>query len=112
MSYTVKLSSQNFQKEVIDFNGIVLVDFYADWCGPCKMLAPELEKLAEELKDNKVVKIAKIDTTTNMDLAQKYNIRGIPNVIIFNKGVILEQLVGLRSVSDYKTIILEALLKH
>ncbi len=118
MSQIIQLNSQNFQAEVLDFQGIVLVDFYADWCGPCKMLAPELRMLAEELKENKVVKIAKLDTEQNMDLAQKYEITGIPNVIIFNKGKIAKQMVGLPRGQNgeaprvvYKQIILEEMLK-
>ena len=118
MSQIIQLNSQNFQAEVLDFQGIVLVDFYADWCGPCKMLAPELRMLAEELKENKVVKIAKLDTEQNMDLAQKYEIQGIPNVIIFNKGKIAKQMVGLPRGQNgeaprvvYKQIILEEMLK-
>jgi len=111
MSQIIQLNSTNFQAEVLDFQGIVLVDFYADWCGPCKMLAPELEMLAEELKDNKVVKIAKLNTEQSQDLAIKYQIQGIPNVIIFNKGEIATQLVGLRRKDDYKKIILEEMLK-
>jgi thioredoxin 1 len=111
ISKVIQLNSQNFQTEVLDFQGIVLVDFYADWCGPCKMLAPELEMLSEELVDNKVVKIAKLNTEDNIELAIKYQIQGIPNVIIFNKGEIATQIVGLRRKDDYKKIILEELLK-
>jgi len=111
ISKVIQLNSQNFQTEVLDFQGIVLVDFYADWCGPCKILAPELGMPAEELKDNNVVKIAKLNTEDNMELAIKYQIQGIPNVIIFNKGEIAKQLVGLRRKDDYKEIILEELLK-
>jgi thioredoxin 1 len=110
-SQTIQLNSTNFQAEVLDFQGIVLVDFYADWCGPCKMLAPELEMLAEELKDNKVVKIAKLDTEQNQELAIQYKIQGIPNVIIFNKGKIANQIIGLRRKDDYKKIILGGMLK-
>ena len=109
-SKIIQTNSQNFQAEVLDFKGIVLVDFYADWCGPCRMLAPELEILAEELAENKVVKIAKLDTEQNMELAQKYDIQGIPNVIIFNKGKIAQQIVGLRRKDDYKKVILEEML--
>jgi thioredoxin 1 len=110
MPKTIQLNSNNFQAEVINFQGIVLVDFYADWCGPCKMLAPELEMLAEELKENSVIKIAKLNTESNPELAIKYKIMGIPNVIIFKDGQIIQQLVGLRRKNDYKTIILDALI--
>jgi thioredoxin 1 len=75
------------------------------------MLAPELEMLAEELKDNKAIKIAKLNTEENMGLAQQYKITGIPNVIIFNKGQKVKQLIGLRRKNDYKKVILEELLK-
>lgn len=110
MSNILQLNSQNFQTEVLDFQGIVLVDFYADWCMPCKMLALELEILAEELKDNQVVKIAKLNTEKNMELAIQYKIQGIPNVIIFNKGKAANQIVGLGQKDNYKKIILEEML--
>lgn len=112
MSQTIQLNSTTFQSQVLDFQGIVLVDFYADWCGPCRVLAPLLEMLAEELKENRVIRIAKLDTEQNIALAQKYNIQGIPNVIIFNKGQLVKQLVGLHSKDDYKKNILEILLKN
>jgi thioredoxin 1 len=117
-SQTVVLDSHNFQAEVLDFAGIVLVDFYADWCMPCRMLAPELEMVAQELKDNKFVKIAKINTEQNIELARKYDIQGIPNVIIFNKGKKQQQIVGLPRGQNgeaprvvYKQIILETMLQ-
>jgi thioredoxin 1 len=116
---TKKATSSNFQAEVLDFKGVVLVDFYADWCMPCKVLSPEIEMLAEEMQDNPLVKIAKLDTEKNMDIAQKYEITSIPNIIIFKDGQKIKQLIGVprgnggeapRAV--YKQLILEILAEN
>lgn len=107
MSNVTVVTTQTFQKEVLEFPGVALVDFYADWCGPCRMLAPILEKLAEELKDNKNVKIAKVDTEANPDLAARYQITSIPNVILFKNGSEARQIIGLRGINDYKEAILK-----
>jgi len=112
MSHTITVTTQNFQEEVLDFQGVVLVDFYADWCMPCKALAPELEKIAEGFQMNTKVKIAKLNTEDSMEIAQEYQIRGIPNVIIFNNGQKIQQLVGLRPKNDYEQIINEELEKE
>ncbi len=73
--------------------GLVLVDFYADWCGPCKMIAPELEKLANEVDD---VKIVKLDVDNANQVAQQYNVRSIPTLILFKDGKIVEQKLGFQ----------------
>jgi len=103
-----ELNSQNFKTEVLDFNGLVLVDFWAAWCGPCKRLAPELEMIEEEMRANQSVKFAKLDVDANQELSEKYQIRGIPNVIIFKNGQPVQQIVGLNLRSVYK----EAIAKH
>lgn len=103
-----QISSDNFKAEVLDFKGLVLIDFYADWCGPCKRLAPELEMIEEEMRANETVKFAKLDVDSNQELSQKYQIRGIPNVIIFKDGQPVQQIIGLNLRSVYK----EAIAKH
>jgi len=111
MSLIKKVATAEFQLEVLDFSGVVLVDFYADWCGPCKILAPELAILSQELEENKDVKIVSVDTEASPELADNYQIRSIPNVIVFKNGNKLDEIIGLRDKEHYKRIIFEALLK-
>lgn len=84
----------NFQKDVIDksFDKPVLVDFWAEWCAPCRMIGPILEKLAEENKDS--WELAKVDTDKNQDIATKYGVRGIPNVKLFRNGEVINEFTG------------------
>lgn len=90
----IKLSLENFEKEVLKSEKPVLVDFFADWCGPCKMMAPIVEELATEL-DGKV-KVGKINVDENSDIAVEYNVMSIPTLIIFQNGKEEKRLVGLR----------------
>ena len=90
----IKLSSENFEKEVLKSEKPVLVDFYADWCGPCNAMAPVIEELATEL-DGKA-KVGKINVDENSDIAVEYNIMSIPTLIIFQNGKEEKRLVGLR----------------
>ena len=84
----------NFQKDVIEksFDIPVLVDFWAEWCAPCKMIGPILEKLAEENKEN--WELAKVDTDKNQKVATKYGVRGIPNVKLFRNGEVINEFTG------------------
>ena len=94
----LKLSSENFEKEVINSENTVLVDFYADWCGPCKMLAPVIEDVAKELQGK--VKVGKVNVDENQDLAMEYGVMSIPTMIIFKNGKEDKRLVGFRSKSE------------
>ena len=80
----LKLSSENFEKEVLNSEKPVLVDFYADWCGPCNAMAPIVEELATEL--NEKAKVGKINVDENSDIAVEYNVMSIPTFIIFKNG--------------------------
>ncbi len=86
------INENEFQAEVLDKNTLILVDFWAPWCGPCKALAPTLESLASAF-DGKV-SVVKVNIDDNAGLANKYNIRGIPNLILFKDGEVLDQIVG------------------
>ena len=92
------LSKQEFEEFIKD--GVTVVDFYATWCGPCKMLAPIIEELR-----NKGYKCGKMDIDKNVDLAMKYGIEVIPYVIIFKNGVPADKSIGLTSLQDLEEII-------
>ena len=91
----LKVTENDFENEVLKTEGKVVVDFYADWCGPCKMLGPVMEKISEEL-DGKV-KFTKINIDENMSIAEKYEIMSIPTIIVFENGNVKNTIIGLRS---------------
>lgn len=90
----LKLNSENFEKEVLNSEKPVLVDFYADWCGPCNAMAPIVEELATEL--NEKAKVGKINVDENSDIAVEYNVMSIPTFIVFKNGKEEKRFVGVR----------------
>lgn len=90
----LKLSSENFEKEVLNSEKPVLVDFFADWCGPCNAMAPVVEELSKELEGK--AKVGKINVDKNSDIAVEYNVMSIPTLILFKDGKEEKRLVGLR----------------
>jgi thioredoxin 1 len=96
----VNLTQDNFAKEVLESSTPILVDFWAEWCGPCKMIAPVLDELAEEY-DGKV-RIGKVNIDNEQGLAAEYGVRAIPTLLLFQNGQVAEQIVGLKSKRDLK----------
>ena len=94
----LKISEENFEEEVLKSDKIVILDFYANWCGPCKMMSPIIDSIAEELGDT--VKVGKVDTDENLELAQKFNIMSIPTIIIFKNGNIEKTFIGVTCKSE------------
>jgi thioredoxin 1 len=106
MSNAKSVSGSSFEAEVIKSPKTVLVDFWAEWCGPCKMIAPLLDEIASEQPDK--VKIVKVNVDEEQSLAQKFNISSIPTLLFFKNGQIKEQIVGLTS----KKILVEKIAAH
>ncbi len=99
-SATVReLSQDDFHREVVESDRPVLVDFWADWCQPCLMLAPIVEQLAEQYAGR--ITVAKVDTDANRDLSLEYAINSIPSVLLFKDGKVVERFIGVRTRSEY-----------
>jgi len=92
MAHPIDITDDSFNAEVVQSDTPVLVDFWAEWCGPCKMIAPIVEELAEEFGDK--IKFTKLDVDTNPQSATNFGIRGIPTLLIFNGGKPVETVVG------------------
>ena len=90
----IEVNKDNFEEEVLKSDKKVLVDFWADWCGPCKMLSPVIDKLAEELED---VKVCKVNVDTEPTISIEYNIMSIPTLLVFENRVEVNRSVGLVS---------------
>ncbi|GAB4174823.1 MAG: thioredoxin TrxA [Thalassobaculales bacterium] len=89
---TKKVTDASFPEDVLKASGPVLVDFWAEWCGPCKMIAPALEELSSDLKDR--VTVAKINIDENPQTPQKYSVRGIPTLMLFKDGQVAATKIG------------------
>jgi thioredoxin 1 len=100
---TKEFTEGNFEQEVLQASEPVLVDFWAEWCMPCKALAPTMDELASEYGGK--VKVGKVNTDENQSIAAQYGISAIPTVILFKDGEIQEKFVGLRSKKDFKASI-------
>lgn len=89
----VTVTKQNFQKEILESNQTVLVDFWAGWCGPCKMLSPIIDEIANENPD---IKVCKINIDEEMELSQEYKVMSIPTVMVFKNGKAVDTSVGFK----------------
>mgnify|MGYP003562669044 FL=1 len=101
----IPVTSANFEQEVLNSDKRVLVDFYADWCGPCKILSPRVAEIANENKD---IKVVKINVDQNEDLARKYNISSMPTLLVIENGKELNRAVGALSKSTVLKFVREA----
>lgn len=101
--YVPMITAAQFETDVEAGEGITLVDFYADWCGPCKMIAPVLDELAEEFADK--LKIVKINADEEADVLAKYGVRGLPTMMLFKEGSAIETTVGAHPYSAIKAML-------
>ena len=105
MMSVLSFEEKNFQEEVLKAEGKVLVDFYADWCGPCRMMSPIVEEIAKELGET--VKVGKVNVDNNQELAIQYDVMSIPTIIIFENGKILNTFVGVRDKNELLEVLKE-----
>lgn len=99
---TVNVTAENFDEEVLNYNGKVLVDFWAEWCGPCMMLGPIIEEVSEEVDD---VKFCKVNCDEARDVALQFGIMTIPNLIVFENGEQINQSIGYIEKEDVLELI-------
>lgn len=98
MSQIIEMNNENFDEEINKKSKTLIVDFWAEWCGPCKLLSPIIEELATELEEQ--VTFGKVNLDSNQDLAMKFSIRSIPTLLMFKDGELKDTKVGLLSKSD------------
>lgn len=101
----IKVTKENFEQEVVKSDKIVLIDFWAAWCGPCKMLSPIIDEIAEENSD---IKVCKINTDEEQELAIKFKVMSIPTVLIMKNGEIINKSVGVQPKENILNMIKEA----
>ena len=96
----LNVTSENYENEVLKSEKKVLIDFYADWCGPCKMMSPVIDEIAEEMKET--IKVGKINVDENQDLAMEYGVMSIPTIVILKNGEVEKTFVGVTDKEEIK----------
>ncbi len=102
----LELTDKNFKETVLDYKGVTLVDFWAEWCGPCRMVGPIVEELAKDFEG--IAKVGKVDVDINQELSMQYNVRSIPTILIIKDGQVVETQVGVAT----KQALIDKLAKH
>ena len=100
---TTSVNNETFTSEVLEQTKLVLVDLWAEWCGPCKQIAPTLEELAEKYSEN--LSVCKVDVDSNRELALQYNVRSIPSLMIFKNGEMVDSLIGAVSLEELEDLV-------
>jgi thioredoxin 1 len=100
---TLEFNEDNFEDHVLNADVPVLVDFWAEWCGPCQMVGPIIDELATEYEGK--IKVGKLDVDQASQIASRYGVQNIPTVVLFDKGEAVERIVGARNKKDYKSVI-------
>jgi len=98
----IHVTSDNFDRDVLQSNKPVLVDFWAEWCGPCRMVAPTLDEIAEE---NQSIRIAKVDVDNQQDLAHRFQVSSIPTFILFKNGQVADRMMGAMPKASFQSFI-------
>lgn len=96
----LNVTSENYESEILKSEKTVLIDFYADWCGPCKMMSPVIDEIAEEMKEN--VKVGKVNVDENQDLAMEYGVMSIPTIVVLKNGEVQKTFVGVTDKEEIK----------
>ena len=96
----LNVTSENYESEVLKSEKIVLIDFYADWCGPCKMMSPVIDEIAEEMKET--VKVGRINVDKHQDLAMEYGVMSIPTIVVLKNGEVQKTFVGVTDKEEIK----------
>ncbi|MCB1181508.1 MAG: thioredoxin [Chlamydiia bacterium] len=104
-SFIKLFTDDNFDASIKE--GVVLVDFYADWCGPCRMLTPVIEELAKEMQGK--ITVAKVDTDQSINVATKYEVTSIPTLILFKDGAAVDRVVGLKDLDSLREMVTRTL---